>query len=46
MHEERSNCSSIGVMVYIIFIFARRAPAVATKIEGFFVQGALAVPCT
>jgi hypothetical protein len=23
MHEERSNCSWIGVMVYIIFIFAR-----------------------
>jgi len=23
MHEERSNCSWISVMVYIIFIFAR-----------------------
>ena len=23
MHKERSNCSWIGMMVYIIFIFAR-----------------------
>ena len=38
MHEEWSNCSWIGVMVYI-FIFARMNACGGHEDRGFFVQG-------
>jgi hypothetical protein len=38
MHEEWSNCSWIGVMVYI-FIFARMNASGGHEDLGFFVQG-------
>ena len=36
MHEERSNCSWIGVMVYIIFIFARMGACDGHEDRGLF----------